>query len=370
MIVPSHFVPLAAPGAVAQGLKWMLDARAPLHIRPRPSLDLAAWLLRFARSANADHVRRAGPLLRDLCFASRALYEELASRTGADFGLVKQGLLVVCATAHAFAEEARTAERARELGMPAEVHAGSGACELDPTLRHDLAGVIHYPMDCHLSPGRLMAFLESEVARAGGVFRWQTEVTGWRREGNVVRAVRTGAGDLEADEFVLCGGSWSPPTVRELGVRIPIQAGKGYTLTLPAHPNVPAHCAILAEARVAVTPMNGGVRVGGTMELDGLDRRIDGRRVRAIVDAMSRYYQVFAPADFEGVQPWSGLRPVTPDGLPYVGRTRKFANLTIAAGHAMMGVTLGPVTGQIVAEVLSGNDTLPYDMAQLSPDRF
>ena len=132
---------------------------------------------------------------------------------------------------------------------------------------------------------------------------------------------------------------------------------------------MPAHCAILAEARVAVTPMNGGVRIGGTMELDGLDRRIDAQRVSAIIEAASRYYQVFEPADFAGVEPWSGLRPCTPDGLPYVGRTGKFANLTIAAGHAMMGVTLGPVTGEIVAELLSGEATR-FDMAQLSPDRF
>jgi D-amino-acid dehydrogenase len=214
-----------------------------------------------------------------------------------------------------------------------------------------------------------MGFLEQEVARAGGAFRWQTNVTGWRREGRTLRAARTGAGELEADEFVVCGGSWSPPAVRELGLRIPIQAGKGYSLTLPHHASVPAHCAILAEARVAVTPMNGGVRVGGTMELDGLDLRIDAQRVRAIVDAMSRYYRAFEPADFAGIAPWSGLRPCTPDGLPYVGRSASFANLTIAAGHAMMGVTLGPVTGQIVSELLCG-DTPRFDLALLSPDRF
>jgi D-amino-acid dehydrogenase len=140
-------------------------------------------------------------------------------------------------------------------------------------------------------------------------------------------------------------------------------------VTLPHHAQVPVHCAILAEARVAVTPMNGGVRVGGTMELDGLDRRVDALRVSAIVEAVSRYYCVFKPSDFDGIAPWSGLRPVTPDGLPYVGRSGKYANLTVAAGHAMMGVTLGPVTGEIVAELLSGKAPR-FDMPLLSPDRF
>jgi D-amino-acid dehydrogenase len=369
MIVPSHFVPLAAPGAVKLGLRWMLDPRAPFHIRPRLSLDLFTWLLRFARAANAAHVQHAGPLLRDLCLASRALYEELAAEPGADIGLVQQGLLIVCRTPHAFAEETQVAAAARKLGLPAEAHPQREACKLDPTLREDLAGAIHYPADCHLAPDRLMALLERRVADAGARFRWQTEVTGWRREGNAVRAALTRKGELEADEFVLCGGAWSAPVVRELGLAIPIQAGKGYSVTLATHPTVPAHCAILSEARVAVTPMNGGVRVGGTMELDGLDRRIDAGRVGAIVDAVQRYYRVFAPSDFDGVAPWSGLRPCTPDGLPYVGRTRKLANLTIAAGHAMMGVTLGPVTGSIVADVLCG-EVPRFDMAQLSPDRF
>jgi D-amino-acid dehydrogenase len=370
MIVPSHFVPLAAPGAVRQGLKWMLDPRAPFHVRPRASLELFAWLLRFAGSANEHHVRRAAPLLRDLVLASRACYEELAAQPDANFGLVREGLLYVCQTAQAFTEETHIAEQARALGMPAEVHVGSDASKLDPALRSDIAGAIYYPLDCHLAPDRLMAFLEAEVVSAGGRFLWETEIADWRREGNAVRAALTVAGDdLEADEFVLCGGAWSPSLVRDLGLAIPIQAGKGYSVTLPPRSKVPAHCAILSEARVAVTPMNGGVRIGGTMELDGLDRRIDARRVRAIIDAVSRYYRIFESSDFDGIEPWSGLRPCTPDGLPYIGRSSLYTNLAIAAGHAMMGISLGPVTGKIVSEIIAG-ETPGFDMAQLAPDRF
>jgi D-amino-acid dehydrogenase len=372
MIVPSHFVPLAAPGAVRLGLKWMLDPTAPFHVKPRLSLELLAWLVRFARSATRAHVQRAAPLLRDLSLASRACYEELAAQPHADFGLVRNGLLMLCRTAHALREEIETATFARQLGMPAEVHAGREALALDPTLRDDIAGAIHYPLDCHLAPDRLMAFLEAEVARAGGTFLWNTPIAGWRSDANAthVLAARTQDGrDIEADEFVLCAGAWSPGVVRDLGLALPIQAGKGYSLTLPTFARVPAHCAILAEARVAVTPMNGGVRVGGTMELAGLTRAINAPRVRAVVDALPRYYAAMGPADFEGIVPWSGLRPCSPDGLPYIGRTRRRANVTVAAGHAMMGVNLAPVTGRIVATILSGEPP-PFDLALLSPDRY
>lgn len=372
MIVPSHFVPLAAPGAVRLGLKWMLNPTAPFHIRPRLSPDLFAWLFRFARSATQAHVQQAAPLLRDLSLASRACFEDLAAQPDVDFDLVRTGLLIVSRTAHSLREETETAGLARQLGIPADVHVGRDALALEPTLRDDIAGAVHYPLDCHLSPARLMTVLEAEVVKAGGTFMWDTRIEGWRSDAKASRvlAARTHHGrEIEADEFVLCAGAWSPGTVRDLGLAIPIQAGKGYSLTLQSFERAPLHCAILAEARVAVTPMNGGVRVGGTMELAGLTRAISAPRVRAIVDALSSYYATMGPADFESAAPWSGLRPCSPDGLPYIGRTRRRANLVIAAGHAMMGVTLAPITGKIVAMLLAGEPP-PFDLTQLSPDRY
>jgi D-amino-acid dehydrogenase len=371
MIVPSHFVPLAAPGAMLQGLKWMLDPVAPFRIVPRPSWDLLAWLVRFARAATSAQVDRAAPLLRDLCLASRSAYEELAAR-GCDFGLVKEGLLVVCRTAHAWQEEMRIADRARELGLAADAYSGHDAQGIEPSLRADVAGAVHYPVDCHLTPDRLMACLEREVANGGGAFLFDTEVVGWRTDASRRRvlAARTRSGnDIDADEFVLCAGAWSPHVARDLGLALPMQAGKGYSLTLPAFDRKPRHCAILAEARVAVTPMGAGLRVGGTMELAGLDRSINAPRVRAIVDAVPRYYDGIAAQDFAGVEPWSGLRPCTPDGLAYVGRTRRQSNVVVAAGHAMMGVTLAPATAKIVGSILAGEPS-PFDLALLSPDRY
>jgi D-amino-acid dehydrogenase len=148
-----------------------------------------------------------------------------------------------------------------------------------------------------------------------------------------------------------------------------MQAGKGYALTLPNPRRRPRACAILSEARVAVTPMAGALRFAGTMEIAGLDESINPVRVRGIVDAVSRYYPEFEPGDFDGIVPGRGLRPCSPDGLPYLGRTARFANLSIAAGHAMMGLSLSPVTGKIIAGLLAG-EASPFDLAQLSPDRY
>jgi D-amino-acid dehydrogenase len=213
--------------------------------------------------------------------------------------------------------------------------------------------------------------LQEELAAQGAEFVWNTEVSGWRIERDRhIRAVRTSAGaDIEADEFVLCGGSWSPLLARELDLRIPIQAGKGYSLTLSNPGQLPGICAILCEARIAVTPMGGALRFGGTMEIAGLDEDINPVRVRGIIDAVPRYYPQFAPGDFDGVAPWRGLRPCSPDGLPYVGRTARFANLAIATGHAMMGLSLAPITGKLIAGALA-DDKPPFDLTQLSPDRY
>jgi D-amino-acid dehydrogenase len=369
MVVPSHFVPLAAPGMVAQALRWMRSPESPFYVRPRLSADLLGWGWRFWRSANARAVARAAPLLRDLHMASRACFEEWAGLWGNDFGLVKRGLLMLCNTERGLEEEARTAEQARGLGIPAEVLTAREAAEREPGLRMEIVGAVHFPLDCHLTPGRLMAALAREAQKAGARLCWETNVKGWRRQGSSVEAVLTDRGDFAADEYVLCAGIWSTTLARDLGLRLPMQAGKGYSLTLREPRRLPSLCAILTEARVAVTPMGSALRVGGTMELTGLDESVDAARVRGIVSAMTRYYLDFTAADFAGVGAWCGLRPCSPDGLPYVGRFSRYRNLSAATGHAMMGVSLGPVTGKLMAEILS-DEKASLDISALRPDRY
>jgi D-amino-acid dehydrogenase len=369
MVVPSHLVPLAAPGMVALGLRWMWNTESPFYIAPRLDRDLLAWGVRFWRAANTQHVVRAAPLLRDLHLASRACFEDLAALWGNGFGLVKKGLLMLCRTERGLEEEARTAEQASRLGMPASVLDATQTAALEPSLRMDVVGSVYFPMDCHLTPGRFMAALTRELDRSGARLSWDTAVTGWRVNGRRVEAVRTTRGEIEADEYVLCAGVWSTDVARDLGLTIPMQAGKGYGLTLRNPGRLPSRCIILSEARVTLTPMGSALRVGGTMELAGIDLTINPARVRGIVKAVPRYLPEFGPDDFAGVPAWCGLRPCPPDGLPYVGRTARYANLSTATGHAMMGLSLGPITGKLMAEILCGEEP-SLDIEALNPDRY
>jgi D-amino-acid dehydrogenase len=371
MLVTSHFVPLAAPGMVALALKWMWNPASPFYVKPRLSPDLLAWGYRFWRAATPEHVRRAAPLLRDLCEASHRCYDELAALPGSDFGLVRNGLLMLCRTRHALDEEIRTAEMGRALGIDSEVLDAGAVAAIDPGIKMDVAGAVYFPKDRHLTPDRFVTQLQDRLATMGVEFHWGMEVAGWRLERQRhVRAVADRDGrEIEGDEFVLCGGSWTPRIADELGLTLPIEAGKGYSLTLPTPRRIPAICAILAEARLAVTPMGGALRFAGTMEIAGLNEDISAVRVRGIIDAATEYYPEIAASDFDGVAPWRGLRPCSPDGMPYLGRTARFANLSIAAGHAMMGMSLGPVTGRLISEIIEG-ESPRIDVTQLSPDRY
>ena len=371
MIVPSHFVPLAAPGMVALGLKWMWNPESPFYIKPRLDADLIAWAFRFWRAATPAHVERAAPILRDLSLASRRAYEELAALPDLEFGLVRKGLLMLCKTQHALDDEARGATRARALGIPADILDARQTAALDPDVTMDILGSVYYPRDCHLSPDRLMAALQRRLQSAGVLWLWNTEVTGWSVEAGRLHAVRTNgpAGEITGDEFVLAGGSWSTGIGNGLELHLPMQAGKGYSLTLTKPRQLPRLCSIFTEARMAITPMGETLRFGGTMEIAGLNEDVNPVRVRGIVKSVPKYFPEFRIDDFEGIRPWRGLRPCSPDGMPYLGRPARFRNLVVATGHAMMGLSLGPITGQLVTELLAQKTpSIPLDL--LHPDRF
>jgi len=368
MVVPSHFIPLAAPGMVALGLKWMADPESPFHIKPRLSWDLFTWAFRFWRAGTAEHVRQASPILRDLHLASREAYSRLAE-SGADIGLTKNGLLMLCKTEEAFEEEARTAELAAKMGMSANILDAASAAKLDPKVTMDIHGAVHYPSDCHLDPKRYVESRENVLQAAGAELAYGTEIFGWRREGGRIIAVVTGDGEIAGDEFVLSGGTWSSGLASQLGLSLPMQAGKGYSVTKADPVELPELCAIFVEARVAVTPIGGSLRFGGTMEIAGIHDRINPRRVRGILKSIPQYYPKFKVDDFVGIEPWQGMRPCSPDGLPYMGRTSGVSNLVVATGHAMMGLSLAPITGEIVAGLIDGEPS-PIDLRMLDADRY
>lgn len=368
MIVPSHFIPLAAPGIFGQAMKWMLDPESPFHVKPRLSWDLMKWGLRFYLASTANQVKEASPLLRDLHFASRDLYVRWTDE-GIQCSLAKKGLLMLCNTEKTLEEEAHLAQRARELGVPAQVLNADETSALDPNVSMTIAGSVYYPKDCHLDPSQLLESLRNEITKLGGVFQYDCLMKNWKFGSNSIEAIETNQGDIVADEFVLCGGVWSEGLVRSLKLQLPMQPGKGYSLTLPHPIELPNVCSILCEAKVAVTPMGSALRFGGTMQIGELNQSIDPRRVQGIVKSVPKFMPRFRVQHFDGIQPWCGLRPVSPDGLPYIGKTKAWKNLTIATGHAMMGLSLGPITGELVSQILHGVPT-KIPLGRFSPDRY
>jgi D-amino-acid dehydrogenase len=369
-ISPSHVIPLATPGMVWKGLKWMLSSRSPFYIKPRLDADLLRWGWLFARSCTPEHTRRAAPVLRDLCLGGRKLFVELAGATGNAFELKQEGLLNLCQTQATLDHETHgLAAIANELGIEARVLDAKQTAALEPGTKLDVLGAVYFPLDAHLTPRKFMPALVGLLRQMGVTFQWNTSVSGWHTAGGRVTSVQTTAGALTADEFVLAGGSWSSAMTAGLEIRLPLQAGKGYSLTIEQPRFKLTKSMILTERRVAVTPMGDKLRFGGTMEIAGHSDRIRPERVEQIIAGAQAFLPEFTAADFAGIKPWFGYRPVSPDGLPYIGRFGHHANLTAACGHAMLGVTMAPITGLVVSEVLGGREP-SVSLAALSPERF
>lgn len=367
MIVPSHFIPLAAPGMMAKGLRWMLNPESPFFVRPRLDLDLVRWGWLFYRHSTERHVTASRQMLCDLNLESRRLFGELA--TDEDFGLVRRGLLMLCKTAKGLHEEGIVAEAAHEVGLEAELLDAAATAKADPGVTMDVAGSVFFPQDCHLDPARFMASMRRRIIELGGVIESSISIDRIETRNGRVTAVSGDGRRFEGGKFVIACGSWSAGLLRTVGLKLPLQAGKGYSLSLSSPPELPRLCSIFTEAKVAITPMGDRLRFGGTLEVGGLDLTVHPARVNGIVKSVNAYFPRFTPDDFSKVDPWTGLRPVSPDGIPYLGKVTGLPNLIVATGHAMMGLSLAPVSGRLVADLLSGD--APFRAIDaMSPGRF
>lgn len=368
-VCPSHSVPLPHPGVLSEGFKFMLDKESPFYVRPRFDRELARWLWKFRGFSTERHVRHAMPVIRDLSQASLAIFAEHAARF--DFGFRHDGLLAAYRTERGLDDGRHEAHVLEGAGIASKVLNGADARALEPALRPDIVGAVFYPDDAHVTPDRFVRNLAKIVERLGVTTRTETEVLGFRTDGRRITAVETTRGDLACTDVVLAAGSWSPSLGRALALDIPIQPAKGYSVTYDAPANGPRLPVLCVEGRVAVTPMRGEhgpiLRFGGTLELAGLDLSINRRRVDAITRGAHQFLTL--PADLSMREVWRGLRPCTPDGLPIIGRPGRWDNLVLATGHAMLGLTLGPITGRLVADVITGVKPA-LDLAPLAPDRF
>lgn len=368
-VAPGHFVPLAAPGVFKQGLKWMFDSRSPLYLKPRFDPEFLAWAWRFMKSCDEHVMRRAMPLLRDMLKESLHLYEELAIIEGFNFELTKRGLLTVFRTEKAKLAARHEMDLCSEVGVEARLLNHDDLHQVDPNVRFRATGGIYFPGDAHLTPAVLVRNLTTFLERSGVRFLRKTEVVGFVSSAGRVTAVRTSEGDVRGEEFVLAAGSWTASLARDLGIRMLLQAGKGYSITIRNPKVIPSIPCIFMERRVAITPFDNSLRFAGTMEFAGIDLTINQKRVEAILDAVPLYYENIERPDSLRGDVWKGLRPVTPDGLPYIGRFDRYQNLIAATGHAMIGISLATVTGKLVGEIIEGKKP-SHDLELLKPDRF
>lgn len=369
MIVPSHFVPLASPGMVQQGIRWMFNSKSPFYVRPSADLSLISWGLKFLKSANSGHVSRSAVPLRDLSLLSKQLFETLSKEPGFDFELKNKGILAFYKTEKVAEEEAHLAGKAKELGLDMGVLNAAECQLLQPELQLDVLGAVHYRCDGHLYPPRLMEALVHYLEHNGVNIVRRSEVSRIEQNGTKITKVFTGEKAWEADQYVLACGSWSPAIAKMMDIRVPLMPGKGYSFMESEPEQRMTIPALLCEARVAITPMNGSIRYSGTMELDKINDRVNMQRVKGIVEAVPKYLTNLHPQLPAAEKVWFGFRPSSPDGLPYIGHSAKLKNLVIATGHGMMGLSLGPATGALVSQLISGQKT-EIEISAFSPSRF
>ncbi|MBC5838405.1 NAD(P)/FAD-dependent oxidoreductase [Flavobacterium muglaense] len=354
MIVPSHIIPLAQPGMIAQGMKWMFDSQSPFYVKPRLNSDLIKWGLQFYKHANANHVEKAMPALRDLSLLSKELYQDFAKENDSFF-YEEKGLLMLYKTDKVADEMFHEAKEAERLGLEVDYLTRAEVAGLEKGTKTDVLGGIHYKSDAHLYPQKFMKFLKKELQRLKVEIHLNTTVQDFIFDKNSIVKIVTDKGSFATDEVVLAAGAWSPTLAKKLNISISILPGKGYSFTLKDKDHKPSIPTILCEGKVAVTPMNNDIRFGGTMEITHTgDTKINQNRLQGIVNSINEFYPEMEVGMPKVEETWFGFRPCTPSGMPIITRDKKVVNLTFATGHAMMGLSLAPATGKIITEIISG----------------
>ena len=367
-LTPSHIIPLAAPGMISKGFRWMFNNSSPFYIKPRFDLDLVNWGMKFMKSCTSEHVQKSMKSILDINLLSKKLFIEMQQSNTFDFHLESKGLLMAYKTSVAEREEAKAASWAKDLGIIVKQLSKEEILKIQPEVPMEVAGAFMYESDAHTTPELFMNNLKNHLMSRGVKFFLDTVVSSFQKKEKKIETLNTNKGIFKADEFVIATGAWTEGILKELGIKLSIQAGKGYSFDVQdiTGLSIPA---ILSEAKVAVTPMSGYTRFGGTMEISGINSKINSRRVLSIVNAAKEYYPGIEIPLTSVDKARSGLRPLSTDGLPFIGRHSSFKNLVLASGHAMMGWSLGPATGKLITELISGYDP-SLDLKPYSPERI
>ncbi|GIX33158.1 MAG: D-amino-acid dehydrogenase [Lysobacterales bacterium] len=367
-ITPSHAPPLNEPRTLWKGLKWMFKPDAPFHLAPRFDPPLWGWLLRFAKVALSPRRRHAIERQRAaLLLASRRLLPDWLAALGIDCGFRASGVLYVFGSEAGLRRAAAWPERLAPLGIEAEAWDAQRAMAEEPLLTPRVKGAVLFPGDACLRPERFVTGLACAAKARGVVLREGLGIAALERDGRTLHALDANGGRHRAELIVLAAGARAPALLAPLGVRLPIQPGKGYSRTYPPLPAMPSRPLVLAERSVCVTAWPEGLRLGSTMEFSGFSEYLNDRRLAALERGAFEYLR------WDGLprpqESWYGFRPMTPDELPLIGPVPAFPNLMLATGHGMLGISLAAVTGRLVA-ALACHSEPPVDPLPLSPARF
>jgi len=367
-ITPSHIIPLASPGMIAKGIKMMFNSASPFYMKPRLDVDFLKWSWYFHKSSTKAKVEKAIPVIKEINLISSDLFSEIKNSGDlGDFQLERKGLLMLYKTEASYLHEKDVADRASFLGLEVSELNKEELKMLEPNINIDAEGAIHYKCDGHTTPTEIMPKMLNYLKSKGVLVQTNEKVVDIITIGDRIKEVITINNTYKPDEVVLAAGSWSGELSKKLNLKLSLQGGKGYRINVERDTGITIP-AILMEAKMAVTPMKGFTRFAGTMEFSGNNDIVRKERVLAIAKGAHSFYPELEINTLEIESAKTGLRPVSPDGLPYIGRSKSVKNLTIATGHAMMGWSLGPATGKLVSEILDNKKTV-MNISAFSPER-
>ncbi|NOT06198.1 MAG: FAD-dependent oxidoreductase [Anaerolineales bacterium] len=352
-IVPSHIIPLAAPGVVTSALKWMLDpVHSPFGMKVSLDPNYLSWLLKFVLACNEANVQRSIKPLNDLGQLSARNFAQIVAEEKFDCSYQEKGLLFLYKTEKAFHDGQHEGKFMQKHGIPVSVYDKAKIHEVEPAALDDVIGGVHFKGDAHLNPAVFLKLLSDRVRAMGAEMLENTPVTGFETANGKISKVKTSTGDFEAEQIILAAGALTPAVARDLKLNIPIQPARGYSMTMSATKQMPSHALILGERRIAVSPLDGVLRFTGRLEVGNYSMEPNPVWIQRIENSAREYLRLDEKLDVK--ETWAGLRPTTPDGMPIIGRSLKHNNLILATGHAMLGLSLGPGTGQVVAELVNG----------------
>jgi D-amino-acid dehydrogenase len=365
-ITPGFSVPLAAPGAARRALRWLFEPAAPVRLRPRTDASFISWSAAFLRNATDERYEAGIRSLLGFNEATFELFDRLRD-SGVEFEMHPGGVVFAALEDAGHAEEREVVDRFRALGYPGEIVELSRdeLLALEPALSPDVCGGFHARDERHVRPETLVDGLVRALTSAGGVIREHTRVDALRRERDTWR-VAIGGDTPAFDNVVLAASVWTDALARSAGVAVPLEGARGYSITVDGFPSI-RHALYLAEAKIACTPFPSAARVAGMLDFAGAVAVAPARRVAALRRGVERYLPGWS---WEGAgEPWAGLRPLPPDGLPVVGEVPAAPGLIVATGHGMLGVTLAPATAELITRTVFG-PTVDERARAFSPARF